>query len=188
MKALKTICISIFMALVLSFFSNTAWATTSAQALYLESDLGGGLWKYDYILYNTSDPGYDIYDFTLYFDPAVTITNILLPSDWGFISNEAPPASGRYHNFIDWMSLLPGEPIAGADIAPGTSLNGFSFTSDVRLASLSFDVYLTDPNPPYDPNLYSGNTASVPEPSTILLLGSGLAGLVGLRKRFEIIS
>ena len=189
MKALKTLFTSLLVLVVLGFLGGTAWAIPSSQALYTEYDLGGGLWGYDYILYNTSDPvvdaGYDLYDFTLYFDPAVTITNILSPSDWDFISNESPSGSGNYYDFIDWMSLLPGEPPSGADIAPGTSLSGFSFTSNMQLASLSFDMFLSNPTDPATPVPYSGNTSSVPEPSTRLLLGVGLAGAALLRKRFK---
>jgi hypothetical protein len=170
MKALKTFYTSLFVLLILGFLSNTALAIPSSQALYWEYDLGGGLWKYDYILHNTSDPiadaGYDIYDLTLYF-PGITLTNILSPSNWDLITDSS--------SFIDWYSKLPGEPPLGADIAPGTSLTGFSFLSNMQLASLSFDVYLTDPYG--DPVLYSGNTAPVPEPPTLLLVASGLAGI-----------
>lgn len=186
---LKTLLILFFMAGILGFTGGTGWAIPSSQSLYQEYDLGGGLWRYDYTLYNTSDPventGYNLYDFFLYFDSTVTLSVILSPADWDFNSNESPPASGNYHDFIDWFSTLPGEPPTGADIAPGGFLGGFSLTSDTRLASLSYDVFLTNPDPTLDPVLYSGNTASVPEPSTVLLIGSGLIGLAGLRRRFS---
>lgn len=168
------------MAAILCLASGIASAIPSAEALYGEHNLGGGLWKYDYTLYNTSGPiadaGYDIYWFTLNFDPPVTLSDILFPLDWDFISDNS--------SFIDWNSLLPGEPPIGADIPPGNLLDDFSFTSNTQLASLDFDVYLT--NPVGDPVLYSGKTAPIPEPSTLILLGSVLGGMALLRKRLKV--
>lgn len=165
----------LFLSIIFAMFftSGIVHAIPLSQALYWEYDLGGSQWRYDYILYNTSDPivdaGYDIYWFTLNFDPAVNLSNILSPPDWDVISDSS--------SFIDWMSLIPGEPPTGVDIAPGSSLNNFSFISDTQLASLSFDVYLTNPDPFGDPVLYSGETAPIPEPGTLLLVASGLAGI-----------
>lgn len=179
MKLLKTMLIILISAATLNFSSAVSWAIPSAKALQQEIALGGDLWRYDYILHNTSDPieddGYNLYDFFLNFSPTVTLSNILSPLNWDSISDSS--------SFIDWFSQVPGIPPDGADIAPGTSLSGFSFTSNTQLASLSFNAYFT--NPIGDPVLYTGSSAPVPEPNTIMLLASGLAGLGFLtRKRY----
>ena len=85
MKLLGTLYIILIGALFIVFSGGIVSATPSSNALFWESDLGGGLWKYDYTLYNTSnsitDEGYDLYDFALYFDPTVTLSNVLFPSN-----------------------------------------------------------------------------------------------------------
>ena len=159
------------------------WATPSSQALYSWTDLGGGQWRYDFTLYNTSDPiseaGYDLYDFYLSFDPMVTVAkvpDIGSPPDWDFFSD--------YSSFIQWTSSLPGEPPTGSDIPPGGSLGGFTFISDRLLSPPYFDTYITNPITPWDPVSFSGYATPllVPEPCTLLLICSGLIGLVGFRR------
>jgi hypothetical protein len=158
-----------------------AWAAPSSTALYSESNLGGGLWKYEYTLLNTSDPlantGYDIYDFFLKFDSPVILTNIGSPAAWDLISDAS--------SFIDWFSTMPGEPPVGADISPSGSLTAFSFEASTRLASLPFDVLFTNPADPANPLSVSGRTTTtaIPEPATLFLLVNGLIGLGYLKRR-----
>ncbi|HSW35507.1 MAG TPA: PEP-CTERM sorting domain-containing protein [Candidatus Limnocylindrales bacterium] len=166
--------------------TSNAQAAPSAMAPYLEIDLSGGLWKYDYTLLNTLNPitaaGFDIYDFSITIYPEANLSNITSPEDWELISDQK--------SFITWFSLFLGAHPFGSDIAPGTSLSGFSFISDMRLGSLDFDVTISNPDDNENPITYSGftyhATTPVPEPGSILLLGHGFIGLLVLGRKYRI--
>lgn len=174
MRPLKIIYVILVLASFITFSSNIAQATPSAQPLYYEFDLGGGLWRYDYTLYNTSDPiadaGFDLFDFFLTFDPTRSLTMITLPTGWEIIAGAG---------LADIFSANPGPSPIGTDIAPGESLSGFSFAFNYRAGDLPFETLFV--NPLGDPASYAGTTAPVPEPSTLLLLGSGVGAITYLR-------
>jgi hypothetical protein len=157
--------------------ASDAQATPSAIATYLETELDGGLWNYDFIVMNTSDSivdaGCDIYDFSLFFND-VNLTDVVSPVDWDLFTDLS--------SFIVWYSLLPGIPPDGSDISPGAMLSGFQFTSDARLPDIAFDVTFVNPNDFENPFVYSGiassTAAPVPEPGTMLLLGTGLIAVI----------
>jgi hypothetical protein len=170
--------------LLLMMGSSIAVAIPSADFTYVETDLGGGIWQYDYMLFNTSDPvadaGFDLYDLFFTFTPSPLFTVLSVPSGWDWIGDPS--------GFLLAFSLNPGAPPVGTDIAPGESLGGFFFSFDYQAGALPFDVTFTNPNDPDMPEIYSGTSSSssaVPEPSTLLLVAVGLVGLVGLRRELN---
>lgn len=175
--SLKTSLLAFFLVASIFSYAELSSAVPSADFLYSETDLGGGLWQYNYTLFNTSDPvldaGLDVFDVTIDFSPGATFTLLSLPAGWSEIDGAG---------FTETFSLNPGEPPAGTDIAPGTSLNGFSFQFDYQAGDLPFLAFLTNQDGP-DPIPFNGTTSSVPEPGTLILLGSGLAGVGVFRNR-----
>lgn len=175
---------SLFVALLLAGLLSlplSLWATPSASFLYQESSLGPGIWEYDYVLSNTSDPiadaGYDIFEVFVTFDASQTTAILTLPGGW-----DGTSGSG----FLEATSLNPGEPRVGTDVAPAASLNGFSFLFTFQAGNLPFSATLTDPTDPSNSFSFDGMTAplatSIPEPTTMILLVSGIGGLWYMRR------
>jgi hypothetical protein len=155
----------------------TLLATPSADFLYNETNLGGGLWQYDYTLHNTSDPvadaGSEIYYLFFTFDSSSIFINLTNPIGWDSIDGI---------DFHETFSLNPGADPVGTDIAPGSFLGGFSFQISYQIGSLPFELFFANPSDPNNPVQYSGVSASlvspVPETSTLFMLGIGLMLLI----------
>lgn len=169
----------VFLALALLFSPLKAIANPSAGFLYTEADLGGGLWQYDYTIYNTTNTiegSYNIFEIGLYLDNFYDFQGISLPSGWDGTPALWTDLSNT--DFIDAYSLNLGVPPVGTDIPPGSSLSGFSFNINYHAGDLLFDVYFTNPSDVNNPEYYAGTTRSqispVPEPGTLLLVGAGL--------------
>ena len=168
-----------------------------ADVTYLESDLGLGVWQYDFTISNTSCPGDEwgknIFDVFLDFgvlSGVTSLTNVSLPEGWAYF---ADPGNGSdLSGFIETYSLNFGLPPIGTDIAPGTALGGFVFQFDEKLGAIHFEALLGKFD--YDGQLIgeisvaNGTVTPVPLPATILLLASGLTGLAvfGRKKYYKI--
>jgi hypothetical protein len=184
MKMMRAMIIGGLVFLISVFASSMASAIPMADILYLKRDVGGGIWRYNYTVYNKSDPvadaGVDLFDIFFHFDPVFTMTVASIPAGWG---DEGFFSKGD--DFVSFQSSSPGIPPDGTDIGPGDSLDGFVLEFSGQVGDLlAFDVLFANPSDLESPILYSGFAAPVPEPATILLMVSGLAGIgvVGRRR------
>ena len=168
--------LTLFIAIVLFLgITSTANATT---ILYDVSNLSGSTWEYNYTVKNDS-LGVDIEEFTVWFDYTLyeNLAVTSAPSDWDPIVIE-PDASLPDDGFYDALALVSG-------IAPGASETGFSASFDWLGIGTPGSQFFEIVDPNTFATLDSGNTAPIPEPSTFLLMGIGLAGLVGYRRKFK---
>ena len=150
------------------------------QILYEATNLadptpGEDLWQYSYTVSDYSfamDYGFTIYfDYSLYSnleDTAPYVNDEWDPIVWQ--PDTAIPDDGAY----DALALKD-----GASLADSFVVSFVWFGSGVP-GSQYFEVY----DPGFN-TIGSGETAPVPEPATLLLLGSGLLGLAGLGKRVK---
>jgi hypothetical protein len=157
--------------IVLFMIFTTALAAPGAGILYTETDIGGGLWQYDYAFQNTSDSGDYLYSVYLYFTQETLFTGTLLATGWDGIvwdGNTWPTT------FTDTYSTDP-----GYDIAAGNSLGGFSFTVDYQAGDIAYDAFFSGDQ------MISGTTSLVPEPvsSTLFVIGGAVLGFRRFMKR-----
>jgi PEP-CTERM motif len=171
----------IFLMFVICSFALLTLPSGNANAtsiIYEAVDLadttsGEDLWQYDY---SVSDYTFNTnYSFTIYFDYNL-YGNLEDPptspnSDWN-VDTWHPSTSLPDDGGYDAWAL-----VNGASLADSFQVD-FIWLGSGNPGSQPFEVYDNTWNV-----IESGNTAPIPEPGTILLVGSGLLWLVGLKRK-----
>jgi hypothetical protein len=139
---------------------------------YTETPIGSNF-EYNFTLSN--DLGTQIYELLLNVRlPSTYLISFSSPAGWGDGFGGDQPYYGPVlssTSFVEWWAAF------GSELGNGMSLSGFDFVSSSRIiGSIAFSVN-------GDPTIVG--VATVPEPSTLLLLGSGVVGLIGFRRKFR---
>ncbi len=144
------------------------------------TNISGNTYQAEYTVENDSLAS-TIDEFTIWFDLGLyeNISTVFTPTDWDPLVIQ-PDASIPDDGFYDVLALSSG-------IANGDSLDGFIVSFDWLGGNASMSQYFEIIDPFTFNVLESGNTIiaanNVPEPLTITLLASGLAGMAFSRKR-----
>jgi hypothetical protein len=158
---------------------NQVYATTINYDL---ANLGGNRWEYTYAVTNDSMSS-DIEEFTIYFNLG-SYDNLVVTSplaSWDELVAQPDPALTD-DGYYDALTLATG-------ISPAATDSGFSVSFDWLVAGIPGTQFFDVVDPITFDVLDSGSTVAataVPEPGTLLLLGSGIIGLIGIRKRLRI--
>jgi hypothetical protein len=156
--------------------STNAWA---GAVTFSAVPVGGGLFQYSLTIINTGEPNQPIAGLNILNGNSVfglTPSSIIMaPPNWSFFS----PDPGIGANELNYFSLSP-----LTDVSVGGSLGGFTFLSMTNPGTISGSQFAFDLVPQSGPNCCTGTVRPVPEPTTILLLGTSLTAVVaGVRGR-----
>lgn len=185
----KKMLVPVIIVVSMLLIPSITLATPSANILYDETDLGNGWWQYDYTVENTSTGNWGLFELELTFKDDfgnyfyTPVTDSALPTGWGEWYGRGWQDVNST-NFRRAYSFTDNQYDTTYDITPGNSLSGFSFAINTPAGSIPYKAFFRDLTAQYPSYQYvNGETTLVPEPGTLLLLGSGFMGLAFYDRR-----
>jgi hypothetical protein len=168
----KGIVSTFVFAVVFLFFSNLS----ATPLLDYTETLSGTDYQYDFTL--TNDDIATIDELYIEFntvDPFVDFISATSPSEWDFFDGPGQDISPSNNYWVGWTANF------GNELEVLQDLQGFSITTVTQISNFDFSWNWDRFN--ISVGSLASNNAPVPEPTTMLLFGTGLVGLFGARLR-----